>query len=49
MLNIFKNVIFVEMKISKLFSYSRNMHQSCQGTTVPKTIFKLEYGHTSEE
>jgi hypothetical protein len=25
MLNIFKNVIFVEMKISKLFSYSRNM------------------------
>jgi hypothetical protein len=36
MLNIFKNVIFVEMKISKLFSYSRNMFKETGDFIVSK-------------
>jgi hypothetical protein len=30
----FKNVSFVEMKISKLINYSTNMCQNCQGITL---------------
>jgi hypothetical protein len=31
---IFKNILFVKIKISKLFNYLTNTWKSCQGTTI---------------